>query len=100
MHIPQPNISSNNDSDYDNDYVNFIVSVLNWAIEIKSKETDYTVNYQIDCPKEWGKPNGGCHKPALKCFYSFYFSVRNGRWDTITVSRSASTHIICWLLQY
>lgn len=52
MHIPQPNISSNNDSDYDNDYVNFIVSVLNWAIEIKSKETDYTVNYQIDCPKE------------------------------------------------
>ena len=33
---------------------------------------------------ERGKPNRGCHKPALKCFYSFYFSVKNGRWDTIT----------------
>ena len=57
---------------------------MNWAIKIKSKETDYTINYWIDYTNERGKPNGGCHKPALKCFYSFYFSVKNGRWDTIT----------------
>ena len=57
---------------------------MNWAIKTKSKETDYTINYRIDYTNEGGKPNRGCHKPALKRFYSFYFSVKNGRWDTIT----------------
>ena len=54
---------------YDYDCMNFIVSVLKWAIKIKSKETDYIVNYQIDYTNERVKPNRGCHKPALKCFY-------------------------------
>ena len=58
--------------------------MLNRAIKIKSKEADYTINYWVDYTNERGKPNRGCHKPALKCFYSFYFSVKNGRWDTIT----------------
>ena len=57
---------------------------MNWAIKIKSKETDYIINYWIDYANERGKPNTGCNKPALKCIYSFYFSVKNGRWDTIT----------------
>ena len=83
---------------YDYDCMNFIVSVLKWAIKIKSKETDYTANYWTDYTNVGGEPNRGCHKPALRCFYSFYFSVKNGRWDAITVRRSVSTHIICWLL--
>ena len=83
---------------YDYDYMNFIVSVLNWAIKVKSKETYYAVNYWIYYSNEREKPNRRCHKPAWKCFYSFYFSVKNGRWDTITVPRSVSTHINCWLL--
>ena len=37
--------------------------------------TDYT---RIDYNNERGKTNRGCHKPALKSFYSFYFSVRIG----------------------
>ena len=53
-------------------------------MKTKSKETDYTINYLIDYTNERGKPNRGCHKPALKWFYSFYFSVKNGRLDTIT----------------
>ena len=57
---------------------------MNWAIKIKSKETDYTINYWIDYTNERGKANRGCHKPALKCFYLFYFSVKNGGEDTIT----------------
>ena len=57
---------------------------MNWAIKIKSQETDYTINYWIDYTNERGKPNGGCHKPDLKCFYSFYYSAKNGGWDTIT----------------
>ena len=57
---------------------------MNWAIKIKSKETDNNINYWIDYTYERGKPNRGCHKPALKCFYSLYFSVKYGRWDTIT----------------
>ena len=85
---------------YDYDCMNFIVSVLKWAIKIKSKETDYTANYWTDYTNEGGEPNRGCHKPALRCFYSFYFSVKNGRRDAITVRRSVSTHIICWLLWY
>ena len=56
-----------------------MISVLNWAIKIKSKETDYTVNYQICYTNERGKPNRCCDKPALKCFHAFYFSVKNGR---------------------
>ena len=40
---------------YDYDYMNFIVSLLNWAMKIKSKETDYTVNYWIDYTNERGK---------------------------------------------
>ena len=63
---------------------NLIVPMLNWAIKIKSKEAGYTINYWIDYTNDRGKPNRGCHKPALKCFYLFYFSVKNGRWDTIT----------------
>ena len=58
--------------------------MLNWAVKITSKETDYTINYWVDCTNERGKSNRGCHKPSLKCLYSFYFSVKNGRWDTIT----------------
>ena len=57
--------------------------MLNRAIKIKSKEADYTINYWVDCTNERGKPNRGCHKPALKCFYSFYFPVKDGMWDTI-----------------
>ena len=68
--------------------MNFIVSVLNWAIKIKSKQTDYTANYW-KLMRE--KLNRGCHKPALKCFYSFYFSVKNRRWDTIPVTNGVST---------
>ena len=59
--------------------------MLNRAIKIKSKEADYTINYWVDYTNERGKPNRGCPKPALKCFYLFYFSVKNGRWDTITL---------------
>ena len=40
--------------------------------------------YIVYRTNERGKSNRSCHKPALKCFYSFYFSVKNGRWDTIT----------------
>ena len=58
--------------------------MLNWAMKIKSKESDYTINYWVDCTNERGKSNKGCDKPALKYFFSFYFSVKNGRWDTIT----------------
>ena len=58
--------------------------MLNRAIKVKSKEADYTINYWVGYTNERGEPNRGCHKPALKCFYSFYFSVKNGRWDTIT----------------
>ena len=58
--------------------------MLNWAIKAKLKETDYTINYLIYYTNERGKPNRGCHKPALKCFYSLYFSVKYERWDTIT----------------
>ena len=58
---------------YDYDNTNFIVFVLNWAMKIKLKETDYTVNYCIYYTNERGKPKRGYHKPALKCFYSFYF---------------------------
>ena len=57
---------------------------MNWAIKIKPKENDCTINYLIGYTNERGKSNRGWHKPALKCFYSFYFSVKNGRWDTIT----------------
>ena len=58
---------------------------MNWAIKIKSKETDYTINYWIDYTNERGKPNRSCHKPALKCFYSFYFMSRmEGKIATIT----------------
>ena len=77
--------------------MNFTVSVLNWVIKIKSKETGYTINYWMNYTYERGKPNRGCHKIGLKCFYSFYFSVKNGRWDTIT-EECIFTHIICWLL--
>ena len=41
---------------YDYDYVNFIVSALNSAIKINSKETDYTVNYWIDYTNVREKP--------------------------------------------
>ena len=58
--------------------------MLNWAIKVKSKEADYTINYWIDYTNERVKPNRGCHKPALKCFYLFYFSVKNERRDAIT----------------
>ena len=58
--------------------------MLNWAIKITSNEADHTINYWIDYTNEGGKPNRGCNKPGLKCFYSFYFSVKNGKWDTIT----------------
>ena len=44
---------------YEYDYMNFIVSILKWAIKIKSKENDYTVNYQIDYTNERGKFNRG-----------------------------------------
>ena len=54
---------------YDYDYMNFIVSVLNRAIKIKSKETDYAVNYQNNYNIERGKPYRSCHKPALKYFH-------------------------------
>ena len=37
---------------YDYDYMNFIVSVLNWAVKIKSNETDYNVNYLIPMREE------------------------------------------------
>ena len=57
--------------------------MLNGAVKIKSKEADYTINYWIDYTNQRGKPNRGSHKPALEYFYS-YFSVKNGRWDTIT----------------
>ena len=58
--------------------------MLNWAIKVKSEEADYTINCWIDYTNERGKPNRSCHNPALKCFYSFYFSVKNWRSDTIT----------------
>ena len=54
---------------YDYDYMNFIVSALNRAIKIKSKETDYAVNYQNNYNIERGKANRSCHKPALKYFH-------------------------------
>ena len=57
---------------------------MKWAIKVKSKEADNTINCLIDYTNERGKSNRGCHKPTLKCFYSFYFSVKKGRWDTIT----------------
>ena len=60
-------------SSYDYDYASFIVFVLNWAVKIKSKESDYAVNYWIDYTNERGKPNKGCDKPALKCFYFLFF---------------------------
>ena len=50
---------------------------MNSAIKMKTKETDYTINYWIDYTNERGKTNRDCHKPALKCFYSFYFSDKN-----------------------
>ena len=31
----------------------------------------------MDYTNERGKPNRGCHKSALKCFYSFDFSIKN-----------------------
>ena len=37
------------------------------------------------------KSNSNNNKLVLKCFYSFYFSVKNGGWDTITVSNGGST---------
>ena len=58
--------------------------MLNWAIKMKSKEADYTINYSIDYTNGREKPDRGCHKPALKCSYSFYFSVKNRRWHNIT----------------
>ena len=60
---------------YDYDYMNFIVSVLNWAVKIKSKETDYTVNYLIPMREE--NPKEVTISLLLKCFYSFYCSVKN-----------------------
>ena len=41
---------------YDYDNMNFIVSVYNCAVKIRSKETDCTVNYQMDYTNERGKP--------------------------------------------
>ena len=61
-----------------------IIYILNRGVKIKSKEADCTINYWVDYTNEKGKPSRGCQKPAFKCFYSFYFSVKNGRWDTIT----------------
>ena len=58
--------------------------MLNRAIKIKSKEADYAINYWVDYTNDRGKPGWGYNKPDLKCFYSFYFSVKDGRWDTIT----------------
>ena len=43
------------------------------ATKIKSKKADYTINY---CTNERGKSNSGCHRPTLKCFYSFFFLSR------------------------
>ena len=57
---------------------------MNWPIKIKSNETDYTINYWIDYTNEKRQANRGSLKPALECFYSFYFSVKNGGSDTIT----------------
>ena len=77
---------------YDYDYMNFIVSLLNWAIKIKSKETDYIVIHWINYINERGKPNRGCHKAALKCFIWFFY--QEWRWETLTVPRSVSTEMV------
>ena len=56
---------------------------VDWTVK-KSEKKLTALNYWIDYTNERGKPNRCCHKPALKCFCSFYFSVENGRWSTIT----------------
>ena len=74
--------------------MDFIVSVLNWAIKIKSKETDYTVSYWIPMREEnsievaisllW-------NVFVLFIFLSRMESTIPVQWDTIPVTNSVST---------
>ena len=76
MYLWKWDTTQESSADLSSCWKNLIVIMLNWAVKIKSKEAHYTINQWIDYTNERRKPNRGCHKPALKCFYSFYFLSR------------------------
>ena len=83
MHIPWSNISSNND------YLSL------WLYEFHCLRIE--LSYKNKVKRNWLYRELLNRLYQLKRFYSFKFSVKNGRWDTITVPRSVFMHIIWWL---